>query len=72
MVCFSAFSESLSCWQETREKIKESSQKAYDKAQNTVKEIQEKAENISNEMAKKGEELINKIQGMIDKQKTQE
>ena len=56
----------------TREKIKESSQKAYDKAQSTVKEIQEKAENISNEMAKKGEELINKIQGMIDKQKGQE
>ena len=58
--------------EETREKIKESSQKAYDKAHSAVKEIQEKAENVSNEMAKKGEALINKIQGMIDKQKNQE
>lgn len=58
--------------EETREMIKESSQKAYDKAANTVKEIQEKAESISNDMARKGEELINKIQGMIDKQKNQE
>ena len=32
---------------ETREKIKESSQKAYDKAQSAVKEIQEKAETIT-------------------------
>ena len=55
--------------EETREKIKESSKKAYDKASSTVKEIQEKAESISNDMAKKGEELVNKIQGMIDKQK---
>ena len=56
----------------TREQIKDSSKKAYDKAQSTVKEIQEKAETISSDMAKKGEELINKIQTMIDKQKNQE
>ncbi len=54
---------------ETREMIKDSSQKAYEKAQSTVKEIQEKAETISSDMARKGEELIGKIQGMIDKQK---
>lgn len=54
---------------ETREMIKDASQKAYDKAHATVKEIQDKAESISNDMTKKGEELIGKIQGMIDKQK---
>lgn len=58
--------------EETREMIKDSSQKAYDKAAGAVKEIQEKAESITNDMAKKGEELIGKIQGMIDKQKNQE
>ena len=58
--------------EETREMIKESSKKAYDKAHQAVKEIQDKAETISNDMAQKGEELINKIQGMIDKQKNQE
>ena len=58
--------------EETREMIKDSSQKAYDKAQCAVKEIQQKAENISNEMTKKGEELISKIQGMIDKNKNQD
>ncbi len=58
--------------EETREMIKESSQKAYDKAASTVKEIQEKAETITNDMARKGEELIGKIQGMIDKQKRQD
>lgn len=58
--------------EETREIIKDSSQKAYDKAACTVKEIQEKAETISNDMVKKGEELIEKIQGMIDKQKNQD
>jgi len=57
--------------EETREMICETTRDALKRADETVKEIQAKADDVVSDMQKKGEEIKEKLQNLINQQKTE-
>lgn len=58
--------------EETREMLNDASQDVIKKTDKTVKEIQDKADVVVSDLQKKGDEIMDKIQSLINKQKTEE
>jgi len=58
--------------EETREMLSDASKEAVKKTDKTVKEIQEKADVAVSDLQKKGDEIMEKIQELINKQKSEE
>lgn len=58
--------------EETRELLTDASKDIVKKTDKTVKDIQEKADSCVSDMQKKGDEIMEKIQSLINKQKTSE
>lgn len=56
--------------EETRQLIADTSKDVLRRADETVKEIQTKADDVVSDMQKKGDEIRDKLQNLIDKQKT--
>lgn len=56
--------------EETREMLSDASKDVVKKADKTVKDIQEKADVVVSDIQKKGDEIMDKIQGLINKQKS--
>lgn len=56
--------------EETRQLIADTSKDVLRRADETVKEIQSKADDVVSDMQKKGDEIRDKLQNLIDKQKT--
>lgn len=57
--------------EETRKLLCDASKDVAKKTDKTVKEIQEKADFVVSDMQKKGDEIMEKIQTLINKQKTE-
>lgn len=58
--------------EETRELLCDASKDAIQKTDKTVKEIQDKADMVVSDLQQKGDEIMEKIQCLINKQKTEE
>lgn len=58
--------------EETREFLCEASKDAVKKTDKTVKEIQDKADMVVSDLQQKSDEIMEKIQSLINKQKTEE
>ena len=58
--------------EETRELLTDASKDVVKKTDKTVKDIQEKADSCVSDMQKKGDEIMEKIQSLINKQKSTE
>lgn len=56
--------------EETRQLLADTSKDVLRRADETVKEIQSKADDVVSDMQKKGDEIRDKLQNLIDKQKT--
>ena len=56
--------------EETRQLIADTSKDVLRRADETVKEIQSRADDVVSDMQKKGDELRDKIQSLINQQKT--
>lgn len=58
--------------EETRELLSDASKDLADKTDKTVKDIQEKADVVVSDIQKKGDEIMEKVQTLINKQKTED
>ena len=58
--------------EESRELLNDVSKDVVKKTDKTVKDIQDKADDVVSDMQKKGDEIMEKIQSLINKQKTSE
>lgn len=56
--------------EETRQLIADTSKDVLRRADETVKEIQSRADDVVSDMQKKGDELRDKLQSLINQQKT--
>ena len=56
--------------EETRAMLADGAKEAMKRADETVKEIQSKADDVVSDMQKKGDELRDKLQSLINQQKT--
>ena len=56
--------------EETRQLIADTTRDVMKRADQTVKEIQSKADDVVSDMQKKGDELRDKLQNLINQQKT--
>ena len=56
--------------EETRQMLADTTKDVLRRADETVKEIQSKADDVVSDMQKKGDEIRDKIQNLINKQKT--
>ncbi len=56
--------------EETRQLIADTTKDVMRRADETVKEIQSKADDVVSDMQKKGDELRDKLQNLINQQKT--
>ncbi len=56
--------------EETRQMIADSAKDAMRRADETVKQIQSKADDVVSDMQKKGDEIRDKLQNLINQQKT--
>lgn len=57
--------------EETRELLNDASKDVAKKTDKTVREIQDKADVVVSDLQKKGDEIMEKIQTLINKQKTE-
>lgn len=57
--------------EETREMLCDTSKDVAKKTDKTVKEIQDKAETVVSDLQQKGDEIMEKIQTLINKQKSE-
>lgn len=57
--------------EETREMLSDASKDVVEKTDKTVKEIQDKADTVVSDLQQKGDEIMEKIQGLINKQKSE-